>query len=683
MPDSPASRTEAVSATDRDLANAIRALAMDAVQKANSGHPGMPMGMAEIALALWRDHYRHNPADPHWADRDRFVLSNGHGSMLQYALLHLTGYDLPLQELVDFRQLHSKTPGHPEVDVTPGIETTTGPLGQGFANAVGMALAEKLLAAEFNRPGHAIVDHHTYVFVGDGCLMEGISHEAASLAGVWKLNKLIALYDDNGISIDGEVRHWFGDDTAQRFRAYGWNVIGAIDGHDVAAVSSAIAAAKASDRPTLIACRTVIGKGSPNRAGSEKAHGEALGEAEVALTRTAIGWNHPPFEIPAGVYAGWDARPRGRALAEAWRQRFDAYAKAHPREAAEFERRMRGDLPLRFDAIVADMVQAAFAKKESVATRKASQLALEVLAEAVPEMLGGSADLTGSNLTKWSKASNLRTDAEFKPGRHINFGVREFGMAAIANGIALHGGFIPFAGTFLTFSDYSRNALRMAALMKRRVIHVFTHDSIGLGEDGPTHQSVEHAASLRLIPNMDVWRPCDTVEAIVAWAEALKRRSGPTSLLLSRQAVAFLRHAADAGAIARGAYVFSEAPGGIGQARAVVIATGSELPLALEAQKALAGQGIAVRVVSMPSTTVFDRQDAAYKSSVLPEGLPRVAVEAGVTDGWWKYVRAGGAVLGVDTYGESAPAPAVYKHFGLTADNLAAVVRQVVAVVRR
>jgi transketolase len=677
MPDATASAGQSV--TDRDLANAIRALAMDAVQKANSGHPGMPMGMAEVALALWRDHYRHNPANPHWADRDRFLLSNGHGSMLQYALLHLAGYDLPLQELVNFRQLHSKTPGHPEVGVTPGVETTTGPLGQGLANAVGMALAEKLLAAEFNRAGHEIVDHRTYAFVGDGCLMEGISHEAASLAGVWKLGKLVVLYDDNGISIDGEVRHWFGDDTAQRFRAYGWNVLGPLDGHDAGAVSRAIEHAKASAKPTLILCRTVIGKGSPNRAGSEKAHGEALGEAEVGLTRQAIGWSHPPFEIPEQVYAGWDARPRGRQFEADWQQRFDAYARAHPQLAAEFERRMRGDLPAPFDAAVAEVVKAAFAKHETVATRKASQLALEVLAETVPEMLGGSADLTGSNLTKWSKAANLRTDEEFKPGRHINYGVREFGMSAIANGIALHGGFIPFTGTFLTFSDYSRNALRMAALMKLRVIHVFTHDSIGLGEDGPTHQSVEHAAALRLIPNMDVWRPGDTVETAVAWAEALKRRTGPSSLLLSRQAVAFLRNDVDAESIARGAYVFSEAPGGVKKARAVIIATGSELPLAVEAQKKLSGQGIAVRVVSMPSTTVFDRQDAGYKSRVLPEGLLRVAVEAGVTDGWWKYVRATGAVLGVDTYGESAPAAAVYKHFGLTADNLAAVVAKVVA----
>jgi len=663
--------------SDRDLANAIRALAMDAVQKANSGHPGMPMGMAEIALALWRDHLRHNPANPNWADRDRFVLSNGHGSMLQYALLHLSGYDLPMQELADFRQLHSRTPGHPEVGVTPGVETTTGPLGQGFANAVGMALAERLLAAEFNRPGHAIVDHRTYAFVGDGCLMEGISHEAASLAGVWRLAKLIVLYDDNGISIDGEVRHWFGDDTGQRFRAYGWHVIGPIDGHDVAAVSRAIAAAQASERPTLIACRTVIGQGSPNRAGSEKAHGEALGEAEVAATRQAIGWPHAPFEVPAAVYRGWDARGRGGALEADWRRRFAAYAAAHPRQAAEFERRMRGDLPVHFASVVAQALRAAHEGRQTVATRKASQLALEVLAEALPEMLGGSADLTGSNLTRWSRAASLRTDGEFQPGRHINYGVREFGMGAIANGIALHGGFIPFAGTFLVFSDYSRNALRMAALMRSRVIHVFTHDSIGLGEDGPTHQAVEHASSLRLIPNMDVWRPCDTVETIVAWAESLARRDGPASLLLSRQPVAFVRETADAEAIARGAYVLREAPGGPQAARAVLIATGSEVPLAVEAQARLGEQGVPVRVVSMPSTTAFDRQSAAYQASVLLPEVPRIAVEAGATGLWWKYVRGHGAVLGVDRFGESAPAAAVYRQVGLTVERLVEVVAQV------
>lgn len=680
MPDTPAVTPARPAALERDMCNAVRALAMDAVQKANSGHPGMPMGMAEIALALWDRHYKHNPADPHWVDRDRFVLSNGHGSMLQYALLHLSGYDLPIEEIVNFRQMHSRTPGHPEVGVTPGVETTTGPLGQGFANAVGMALAEKLLAAQFNRPAATVVDHHTYVFVGDGCLMEGISHEAASLAGVWKLDKLIALYDDNGISIDGEVRHWFADDTAQRFRAYGWNVIGPVDGHDVAAVDAAIGAAKGSrGGPSLIICRTVIGKGSPNRAGSAKAHGEALGEAEIAATRAHIGWNHPPFVVPPEIYAAWDARPRGARLQAEWTQRLAHYRARHPHEAAEFERRMQGQLPAGFAAAVQAAVQAAVDQTETVATRKASQLALEALAEAVPEMIGGSADLTGSNLTQWSKAASLRSGGSgFAPGRHINYGVREFGMSAIANGLALHGGFLPFVGTFLTFADYGRNALRMAALMKQRVAFVFTHDSIGLGEDGPTHQAVEQASSLRLIPNMDVWRPCDTVESIAAWAAAIERRDGPTSLLFSRQAVPFLRTATDLEAVRKGAYVFSEAPGGAAQARAVIIATGSEVPLAVQAQQQLAGQGVAVRVVSMPSTTVFDRQSEQYKAAVLPEGVPRVAVEAGVTDLWWKYVRGTGAVLGVDRYGESAPAGALYRHFGLTAENLAAVVSRVI-----
>jgi len=666
-------------ALERDMCNAIRALAMDAVQKANSGHPGMPMGMAEIAYALWTRHLRHNPTNPKWPDRDRFILSNGHGSMLQYALLHLTGYDLPIGELAEFRQLHSRTPGHPEFGLTPGVETTTGPLGQGLANAVGMALAERLLAAEFNRPGLEIVDHHTYVLLGDGCLMEGISHEVASLAGTWKLSKLIAIYDDNGISIDGEVRHWFTDDTASRFRAYHWNVIGPIDGHDAAAVDVAIGEARRSDRPTLIIARTVIGKGSPNRAGSEKAHGEALGAAEITATRQAIGWPHPPFHVPAEIYRAWDARAVGAERERAWRQRLEEYAVHHPREAAEFVRRTAGDLPADYARTVHEAVAAAQAKRETIASRKASQLALEVLGEAVPELIGGSADLTGSNLTRWSKAVAMRTDAEFVHGRHINYGVREFGMSAIINGMALHTGLIPFGGTFLTFSDYSRNALRMAALMKIRSIFVFTHDSIGLGEDGPTHQAVEHAASLRLIPNMDVWRPCDPVETLVAWAAALERRDGPSSLLLSRQALAFLRTSADAAAVRRGGYVFSEAPGGATQARAVIIATGSEMPIAMQAQKQLAEDGVAVRVVSIPSTTVFDRQSAQWKASVLPEGPPRLAIEAGVTDIWWKYVRAGGAVLGVDRFGESAPAPAVYEHFGLTAANAAATVKKLLS----
>jgi transketolase len=666
--------------SDKDvaqMANAIRALAMDAVQKANSGHPGMPMGMAEIAVALWGRHLSHNPANPLWANRDRFVLSNGHGSMLQYALLHLSGYDLPIEELVKFRQLHSRTPGHPEHGLTPGVETTTGPLGQGLANAVGMALAEKLLAAEFNRPGLDIVDHRTWVFLGDGCLMEGISHEAASLAGTWQLGKLVAIYDDNGISIDGEVEHWFTDDTAQRFRAYGWSVIGPVDGHDVHALDNAIAKSKGSDKPTLIVAKTIIGKGSPNRAGTEKAHGEALGESEIVATRDAMGWPHEPFVVPKDVYASWDARRAGAEREAAWKKLFEAYSARHPQEAVEFGRRLGTTLPATYRSTLDAALASAAGKREAVATRKASQLALEALAPALPEMLGGSADLTGSNLTKWSKAAAMRPNA--LNGRHINYGVREFGMCAIANGVALHGGFLPFAGTFLVFSDYARNALRMAALMKQRVVFVFTHDSIGLGEDGPTHQAVEHVASLRLIPNMDVWRPADTAETLVAWAAAIERTDGPTSLALSRQAVPFTPRDVDAAAIRRGAYVISEAAGGAKKARAALIATGSEVALAVEAQKALAAQGVAVRVVSMPSTTVFDRQDAAYKAGVLPEGLPRVAIEAGVTDFWWKYVRATGAVLGVDTFGESAPAPAVYKHFGLTVDNVVATVSAVIA----
>ncbi len=665
----------------RDMANAIRALAMDAVQKANSGHPGAPMGMAEIAVALWSRHYAHNPVHPHWANRDRFVLSNGHGSMLHYALLHLTGYDLSLDELKNFRQLHSKTPGHPEFGMTPGIETTTGPLGQGFANAVGMALAEKLLAAEFNRDGCNVIDHRTWVFLGDGCLMEGISHEAASLAGTWKLAKLTAIYDDNGISIDGKVEPWFTDNTAARFGAYGWNVIGPVDGHDVAAVDQALTQSKTSDRPTLIIARTVIGKGSPNRAGTGKVHGEPLGEAEVAATRQTLGWSHAPFVVPADVYAAWDARAAGAQREVQWQNKFAAYKAAHPALAAELERRLAGDLPGNFAATVRAAVQAATAKAETVATRRASQLALEALTVAVPELLGGSADLTGSNLTQTAATPTLRIQADGRSngGRHISYGVREFGMNAIANGIALHGGFIPYVGTFLVFSDYGRNAIRMAALMRQRVVFVMTHDSIGLGEDGPTHQAVEQTASLRLIPNLHVWRPADTVETTVAWAESLARKDGPTVLALSRQASAFDQDAVhDAALIRRGAYVLREAQGGVKHARAVLMATGTEVPLAVQAQAALQAQGIAVRVVSMPSTTVFDQQDSAYKSAVLPEGLPRVAVEAGVTDFWWKYVRANGAVLGVDRFGESAPAGVVYKQFGLTVENLVSTVLSLV-----
>ena len=693
------------------MANAIRALAMDAVQQANSGHPGAPMGMAEMAVALWGEHLRYNPANPHWFDRDRFILSNGHASMLQYAVLHLTGYDLPIDEIKNFRQLHSKTAGHPEVDVTPGVETTTGPLGQGITNAVGFALAEKLLAAEFNRPGHAIVDHHTYAFLGDGCLMEGISHEACALAGAWKLNKLIALYDDNGISIDGQVKPWFIDHTAERFKAYEWNVIGPIEGNSVKAVSDAIAKAKKSeDKPTLIICKTTIGKGSPNRAGTAKAHGEALGPDEIKLTREALGWTEPPFVIPQAVYDDWNHRAAGAKVEGEWDDRFAAYIAAYPKLADEFTRRMKGELPADFHQVAFDTIVAAHAKGETVASRKASQLALEAFTAALPEMLGGSADLTGSNLTNTKSTAALRFDArtgavvmnvpaveakhgaedESKPdaaaetpqgviGRHINYGVREFGMAAVMNGIALHGGYIPYGGTFLTFSDYSRNAIRMAALMKRRVIHVFTHDSIGLGEDGPTHQSIEHAASLRLIPNLDVWRPSDTAETAVAWAVALQNQSRPTALLLSRQNIAYSPKT-DLSDIAKGAYVLAE-PEAVGlkskKTAAIIIATGSEVPLALAAQKLLAAKKIAVRVVSMPSTTTFDRQDVGYKKAVLPKKIPRIAVEMGCTGGWWKYGVS--AVVGIDTYGESAPAPVLFKHFGFTPENVAATVEAVLA----
>ena len=673
-------------ANPHQMANAIRALAMDAVQQANSGHPGAPMGMADMAVALWGEHLQHNPSNPHWANRDRFVLSNGHGSMLIYSVLHLTGYKLPMEEIKNFRTLHSKTAGHPEVGVTPGVETTTGPLGQGLTNAVGMALAEKLLAAEFNQAGHTIVDHHTYAFMGDGCLMEGISHEACALAGAWKLNKLIALYDDNGISIDGKVAPWFIDNTPQRFAAYGWNVIDAVDGHDAAAVSKAIAAAKhsahnGSSGPTLIVCKTAIGKGSPNRAGTSKAHGEPLGSEEIKLTRDALAWTAAPFKIPKEVYADWDAKAAGKAREAEWNKAFAAYKAAHPALAKEFVRRMKGELPKNFAQTAVDAVIAAHTKTETVASRKASQLALEAFTAALPEMLGGSADLTGSNLTNTSSTPALRMNLagdvvrndKGQMGRHINYGVREFGMAAIMNGVTLHGGFIPYGGTFLTFSDYSRNAIRMAALMKQRVIHVFTHDSIGLGEDGPTHQSIEHAASLRLIPGLDVWRPADTAETTVAWAVALENKDRPTALLLSRQNLPYAPKS-DLGEISRGAYVLAEPSRvGIKKAKAVIIATGSEVQLALKAQELLAQKKIGVRVVSMPSTTTFDRQTSSYKSEVLPAGLPRVAVEMGSTDGWWKYGVA--AVVGIDTYGESAPAPVLFKHFGFTAENVAETVQ--------
>ncbi len=666
--------------TPSRMANAIRALAMDAVQAANSGHPGMPMGMAEIAVALYQKHMRHNPTNPHWFNRDRLVVSNGHGSMLLYALLHLTGYDLPIEELRNFRQLHSKTPGHPEHGLTPGVETTTGPLGQGIANAVGMALAEKLLAAQFNQPGHAIVDHHTYVFLGDGCMMEGISHEVCSLAGTYKLSKLIALYDDNGISIDGKVENWFTDDTPKRFAAYGWNVIANVDGHDVAAVDAALAQAKANAAadlgPTLICCKTQIGKGSPNRVGTAKAHGEALGNEEIALTRAALGWNDAPFEIPADIYAAWDARPAGAVSEALWNTTLANYRAQFPAQAVEFERRTKGKLPDNFSDIARELLTQTNAKAETIASRKASQLALDVLGPALPEMLGGSADLTASNLTNYKGSITLKAGGTFVPGNHISYGVREFGMCAMMSGMALHGGYIPYGGTFLVFSDYARNALRVAALMKQRVIYVFTHDSIGLGEDGPTHQPIEHAASLRLIPNHDVWRPCDSVETAVAWLVALERSNGPTSLLLSRQNLPFMqRDTTQIEAVKRGGYVLKDTE----DARAVIIATGSEVQLAMQAAAQLAAQGTPVRVVSMPSTSVFDRQDAAYQASVLPKGLPRIAVEAGVSDYWRKYVGLEGTVVGIDSFGESAPAGALFKYFGMTTDHVMAAVQKVLA----
>jgi transketolase len=662
------------------LANAVRALSMDAVELAKSGHPGMPMGMAEIALALWTRHLAHDPAAPGWADRDRFVVSNGHGSMLLYALLHLTGYDLPLEELKRFRQLHSKTPGHPEVGATPGVETTTGPLGQGISNAVGMALAERLLAAHFNRPGHTVVDHRTWVFLGDGCLMEGISHEACALAGTWGLGKLIAFYDDNGISIDGEVKGWFTDDTPKRFEAYGWNVLRAVDGHDVAAVDGAIRAARAvTDRPSLICCKTVIGKGAPTKAGTADCHGSALGEKEVAATRAALGWPHPPFVIPDAVYAGWDARAAGAARRQAWDARLAAYRAAYPALAAEFERRMAGALPADWAAVSAAFIAAQAAAGQTVATRRASQQAIEAYAPALPELLGGSADLTGSVFTDWSGSVPVTRTS---PGNYIHFGVREFGMSAIANGIALHGGLIPYTGTFLTFSDYARNALRMAALMQLRAIYVYTHDSIGLGEDGPTHQAVEQTASLRLIPHLDVWRPCDTVETAVAWTAALERRDGPSVLVCTRQNVPFQARTADQiAAIRRGGYVLADWRG-TGK-RVVLIATGSEVALAMAARDQLAGEGIAARVVSLPCTRVFEHQDPAWRASVLPQGIPRVAVEAGATAGWHAYVGARddprAAVVGLDRFGESAPAAALFAHFNLTPTAVTSAARRVVA----
>ncbi|HEX9626615.1 MAG TPA: transketolase [Acidiferrobacterales bacterium] len=659
----------------RDLANAIRALSMDAVQKANSGHPGAPMGMADIAEVLWNDFLRHNPANPKWMDRDRFVLSNGHGSMLLYSLLHLTGYDLPMEEIKNFRQLHSKTPGHPEYGYAPGVETTTGPLGQGITNAVGMAIAEKVLAGQFNRDGHHVVDHYTYVFLGDGCLMEGISHEACSLAGTLGLSKLIAFYDDNGISIDGHVEGWFTDDTPKRFEAYGWHVVRDIDGHNPEAVKKAIMEARSvNDKPSMICCKTVIGYGAPNLCGSHDCHGAPLGNDEIKATRENLGWSHEPFVIPDEIYAGWDAKRKGAEAEKAWNDKFAAYRQAHPGLAAEFERRMQGQLPKDWAAKAEEFIKSVDAKAETIASRKASQNALNGLGPLLPEFLGGSADLAGSNLTIWKGSKGIsNTNSE---GNYIYYGVREFGMSAIMNGIALHGGFIPYGATFLMFSEYARNALRMAALMKVPSIFVYTHDSIGLGEDGPTHQAVEQTATLRLIPNMSVWRPCDAVESAVAWKSAIERKTGPSCLIFSRQNLPHqARDAAKIAAIGRGGYVLSEADGG--KPEAVIIATGSEVGIAMEAQKLLAAKGRKVRVVSMPSTDTFDAQDAAYRDSVLPKGAKRVAVEAGVTAVWHKYVGLEGRVVGLDRFGESAPAGALFKHFGFTGENVAKVVEEV------
>ncbi|MBE5529013.1 transketolase [Laribacter hongkongensis] len=658
--------------TRTELANAIRVLSMDAVQQANSGHPGMPMGMADIAVALWKYHLKHNPSNPQWADRDRFVLSNGHGSMLLYSLLHLTGYDVSADDLKNFRQLHSKTPGHPEYGYTPGVETTTGPLGQGITNAVGMALAEKIMARTFNRDGHTVVDHRTWVFLGDGCLMEGISHEACSLAGTWGLNKLVAFWDDNGISIDGDVDGWFTDDTPARFEAYGWNVIRAVDGHSADAVLAAIEAARSETRrPTLICCKTTIGKGAPNKEGGHDVHGAPLGAAEIAAARANLGWSAAPFEVPADIRAEWDARTTGTAAEAEWNDRFAAYRAAYPELAAEFERRMLGDLPADWDARYAAAIDAVNGKAETIATRKASQNAIAAFADILPELVGGSADLTPSNLTNWKGAVSV---TEPEGTSYVHYGVREFGMAAIMNGMTLHGGVRPFGATFLMFSEYARNALRMAALMKINPVFVFTHDSIGLGEDGPTHQPVEQIATLRLIPNMNTWRPCDTVESVVAWGEALARRDGPSTLIFSRQNLPFVsRDAAQIDGIKKGGYVLRDAV----SPRAVLIATGSEIELALKAQDALAAEGIAVRVVSMPSTNVFDRQDRAYRQAVLGGDLPRVAIEAGVTGLWHKYVGLDGAVVGLDRFGESAPAKVLFDTFGFTVAHVTDTVKSV------
>ncbi|WKC39383.1 transketolase [Ectopseudomonas chengduensis] len=654
----------------RERANAIRALSMDAVQKANSGHPGAPMGMADIAEVLWRDYLKHNPSNPNFADRDRFVLSNGHGSMLIYSLLHLTGYDLGIEDLKQFRQLHSRTPGHPEYGYTPGVETTTGPLGQGIANAVGFAIAEKVLGAQFNREGHNIVDHNTYVFLGDGCMMEGISHEVCSLAGTLGLGKLIAFYDDNGISIDGEVEGWFTDDTPKRFEAYGWQVIRNVDGHDAEEIKMAIETARKSvDQPTLICCKTTIGFGSPNKQGKEECHGAPLGNDEIALTRAALGWNHGPFEIPAEIYAEWDAKEAGAAAEAAWNDKFAAYAAAHPELAAEFKRRIAGELPADFAEKAAAYIKDVAEKGETIASRKASQNALNAFGPLLPEFLGGSADLAGSNLTLWKGCKGV--SAEDASGNYMFYGVREFGMSAIMNGIALHGGFVPYGATFLIFMEYARNAVRMSALMKKRVLYVFTHDSIGLGEDGPTHQPIEQLASLRGTPNLDTWRPADAVESAVAWKYAIERADGPSALVFSRQNLPHQpRDAQQLADVARGGYVLK---GSAGEPELILIATGSEVGLAVAAYDKLTAAGRKVRVVSMPSTSVFDAQDAGYKQDVLPLQVgARIAIEASHADYWYKYVGLEGRIIGMTSFGESAPAPALFEHFGFTVDNIVA-----------
>ncbi|EOW9125161.1 transketolase [Vibrio cholerae] len=661
----------------KQLANAIRALSMDGVQKANSGHPGAPMGMADIAEVLWRSHLNHNPQNPNWADRDRFVLSNGHGSMLIYSLLHLSGYELSIDDLKNFRQLHSKTPGHPEYGYAPGIETTTGPLGQGITNAVGMAIAEKALAAQFNKPGHDIVDHFTYVFMGDGCLMEGISHEACSLAGTLGLGKLIAFWDDNGISIDGHVEGWFSDDTPKRFEAYGWHVIPAIDGHDADAINAAIEAAKAeTSRPTLICTKTIIGFGSPNKAGSHDCHGAPLGNDEIKAAREFLGWEYAPFEIPADIYAAWDAKQAGASKEAAWDEKFAAYAKAYPAEAAEYKRRVAGELPANWEAATSEIIANLQANPANIASRKASQNALEAFGKLLPEFMGGSADLAPSNLTMWSGSQSLT--AEDFSGNYIHYGVREFGMTAIINGIALHGGFVPYGATFLMFMEYARNAMRMAALMKIQNIQVYTHDSIGLGEDGPTHQPVEQIASLRMTPNMSTWRPCDQVESAVAWKLAIERKDAPSALIFSRQNLAQQPRSAEQVAnIAKGGYILKECAG---QPELILIATGSEVELAVAAYEQLSAEGKAVRVVSMPSTDAFDKQDAAYREAVLPAAVTkRIAIEAGIADFWYKYVGFGGRIIGMTSFGESAPAGELFKLFGFTTENVVKQAKELLA----